>query len=169
MWAHCKQQGKSGSIWGGGPGPLRGPPPKRLLPFLPVTRPNCGLIHDIKSLWAVSVIIPFLNATRPRVVRSGDKSRSGCERRAGSGGLGLQDPLRSAQQTQFAKMWVLIATYHFSSGELQLQLKINDVKVNFWKNNFYVNWKFPVCLSGAISRLHKIIYPMTTLIKMGYS
>lgn len=73
------------------------------------------------------------------------------------------------KQKRFIETLVIVSVCHFFSGELQPQLKIKDMEVNkFLENNFSVNWKLPVCLSGAMSGLREVIYPQFILIRMEY-
>lgn len=41
-----------------------------------------------------------------------------------------------SKQKRFIKMLVMITTVRFVSGDLQPKLKMNDMKVNFWRTTF---------------------------------
>lgn len=65
-------------------------------------------------------------------------------------------------------MLAIVTAYHVFSGGTAAQAENKGCESKPLWNNFYVNWKFPVRLSGAVSGLQEGIYPLFILIKLEY-
>lgn len=98
------------------------------------------------------------------------RAEPGCEGSVGAKASCYLSKVLDKQTNKKGLLKMLVYYYYISlflwGTASQVQNKWCESKL--LENNFYVNWEFPVSLSGAMSGSQEVIYPLLMLIKMEY-